>query len=120
MFSIFFIRFQHINYTAEEIFEIPNDTDECPWIEAKGISDTATSIMETVCSYANEPDLGGGYILMIISADESETAAAHYKIDQMLNPDKLQSDIATQCASMFNLPVRPQMVMATGLSTSCQ
>jgi hypothetical protein len=37
MFSIFFIRFQHINYTAEELFEIPNDTDECPWIEAKGI-----------------------------------------------------------------------------------
>jgi len=47
--------------------------------------------METVCSYANEPDLGGGYILMIISADESETAAAHYKIDQMPNPDKFQS-----------------------------
>jgi len=46
--------------------------------------------------YANEPGLGGGYILMIISADESETAAAHYKIDQMPNPDKLQCDIATQ------------------------
>ena len=85
-----------MNYTAEELFEILNDTDECPWIEAKGISDTTTSIMETVCSYANEPGLGGGYILMIISADESETAAAHYKIDQMPNPDKLQCDIATQ------------------------
>ncbi len=49
-----------MNYTAEELFEILNDTDECPWIEAKGISDTTTSIMETVCSYANEPGLGGG------------------------------------------------------------
>lgn len=67
--------------------------------------------METVCSYANEPGLGGGYILMSISADESETAAAHYKIDKMPDPDKLQSDIATQCASMFNMPVRPQMVI---------
>lgn len=100
-----------MNYTAEELFEILNDTDECPWIEAKGISDTTTSIMETVCSYANEPGLGGGYILMSISADESETAEAHYKIDQMPDPDKLQSDIATQCASMFNMPVRPQMVI---------
>lgn len=96
-------------HTAEELFEILNDTDECTWIEAKGIGDTTTSIMETVCSYANEPGLGGGYILMSISADDSESAATHYKIDEMPDTDKLQSDIATQCASMFNMPVRPQM-----------
>jgi len=100
-----------VTYTAEELFEILNDTDECPWIEAKGIGDTTTSIMETVCSYANEPGLGGGYILMSISADDAESAATHYKIDEMPDPDKLQSDIATQCASMFNMPVRPQMVI---------
>jgi ATP-dependent DNA helicase RecG len=29
----------------------------------------------------------------------------------MPDPDKLQSDIATQCASMFNLPVRPAMTI---------
>ena len=98
-------------YSAEELFEILNDIDECPWIEAKGIGDTTTSIMETVCSYANEPGLGGGYILMSISADDAEPAATHYKIDEMLDPDKLQSDIATQCASMFNMPVRPQMTI---------
>ncbi len=98
-------------YSAEELFEILNDTDECPWIEAKGIGDSTTSIMETVCSYANEPGLGGGYILMSISADDSESAATHYAIDEMLDPDRLQSDIATQCASMFNMPVRPQMVI---------
>lgn len=100
-----------MEYTAEELFEILNDTDECPWIEAKGIGDTTTSIMETVCSYANEPGLGGGYILMSISADDSPTAATHYKVDPMTDPDKLQSDIATQCASMFNLPVRPAMTI---------
>jgi len=99
------------DHTAEDLFEILNDTDECPWIEAKGIGDTTTSIMETVCSYANEPGLGGGYILMSISADDSETASAHYKVDPMPNPDKLQSDIATQCASMFNIPVRPKMTI---------
>ena len=98
-------------YSAEELFEILNDTDECPWIEAKGIGDTTASIMETVCSYANEPGLGGGYILMSISADDSESAPTHYKIDEMPDPDKLQSDIATQCASMFNMPVRPQMTI---------
>jgi len=96
-------------HTAEELFEILNDTDECHWIEAKGIGDTTTSIMETVCSYSNEPGLGGGYILMSISADESESAETLYKIDPMPDPDKIQSDIATQCASMFNIPVRPAM-----------
>src|SRR5690242_10984438 len=99
------------DYTAEELFETLNDTDECPWIEAKGIGDTTTSIMETVCSYSNEPGLGGGYILMSISADDSAAAATHYKVDPMPDPDKIQSDIATQCASMFNMPVRPAMTI---------
>ncbi len=98
-------------YTSEELFEILNDTDECPWIEAKGIVDTTTSIMETVCSYSNEPGLGGGYILMSISADDTATGSTHYKVDPMPDPDKLQSDIATQCASMFNMPVRPAMTI---------
>lgn len=44
-------------YSAEELFEILNDTDECSWIEADGIGDTTTSVMETVCSYSNEPGL---------------------------------------------------------------
>jgi ATP-dependent DNA helicase RecG len=29
----------------------------------------------------------------------------------MPNPDKLQSDLATQCAGMFNIPVRPKITM---------
>jgi ATP-dependent DNA helicase RecG len=99
------------DHTAKELFEILNDTDECPWIEAKGIGDSTTSIMETVCSYANEPGLGGGYILMSISADDAPSASAHYKVGTIPDPDKLQSDIATQCASMFNIPVRPVMTI---------
>lgn len=98
-------------HSAEELLEILNDTDECPWIEAKGIGDTTISLMETVCSYSNEPGLGGGYILMSISADDSETAPAPYKIDAMPDPDKIQADIATQCAGMFNIPVRPKMTI---------
>lgn len=98
-------------YTAEELFEILNETDECPWIEAKGVGDTTTSIMETVCSYSNEPGLGGGYILMSISADDLSATATYYKVDPIPDTDKLQSDIATQCASMFNISVRPAMTI---------
>jgi len=98
-------------HTAHELFEILNESDECDWIEAKGIGDSSVSVMETVCSYANEPGLGGGYILMSISADDSAPEPFQYKVDPITNPDKLQSDLATQCASMFNIPVRPKITM---------
>ena len=97
------------DYTAQELFEILNDSDECDWIEAKGISDSSRSIMETVCSFSNEPGLGGGYILMNISAEDTESLPVQYKVDPIPDPDKIQSNIATQCASMFNIPVRPKI-----------
>jgi len=97
------------DYTAQELFEILNDSDECDWIEAKGISDSSRSIMETVCSFSNEPGLGGGYILMNISAEDAESLPVQYKVDPIPDPDKIQSNIATQCASMFNIPVRPKI-----------
>mgnify|MGYP001283885003 CR=1 FL=1 len=100
-----------MDYTAQQLFEILNETDECPWIEAKGISDSTSSIMETICSYCNEPGMGGGFILMSISADNIEFADFRYKVDLIDDFDKLQSDIATQCASMFNIPVRPRMTV---------
>lgn len=53
-----------MNYSAQEIFDILNERDECTWIEAKGGSESSHSVMETVCSFSNEPGLGGGYIIM--------------------------------------------------------
>lgn len=100
-----------MDYTAEELFEILNETDECAWIEAKGIGDSSVSIMETVCSFSNEPGLGGGYILMSISEETSADEPFQYKVDLIANPDKLQSDLATQCASMFNIHVRPKITL---------
>ena len=51
------------NYSAQELYDILKDTDECVFIEAKGEDDTAESLMESVCSFSNEPGLGGGYFL---------------------------------------------------------
>ncbi|MDR0796968.1 MAG: putative DNA binding domain-containing protein [Tannerella sp.] len=98
-------------YTAQELFEILNETDECDWIEAKGISDTSHSVMETVCAFSNEPGLDGGYIVMSVSAEDAESLPIQYKVDLIPNPDKSQRDLATQCASMFNLPVRPKITI---------
>lgn len=48
------------NYTAQELFDQLNDADESVNVEAKALSrDTSRSIMETVCSFSNEPGLSG-------------------------------------------------------------
>ena len=50
--------------TAQEIFDQLNSIDENVRIDAKKASEIDKSIMETVCAYANEPGLGGGYLLL--------------------------------------------------------
>jgi len=97
-------------YTALELFEILNDQDECPLIEAKGGSESSHSVMETVCSFSNEPGLGGGYILMGVAEDAS-LSFPEYKIRGVADPDKFQKDFSTQCAGMFNIPVRPEVAV---------
>jgi len=93
-------------YSVPEIIELLNTQDECTWIEAKKGSAIDTSVMETVCSYANEPGLGGGYILLGVEEDEN-SLFPYYSICGVKDADKVQKDIASQCADSFNIPVRP-------------
>ena len=97
-----------MRYTSRELFDILNEQDECTWIEAKGGSESSHSVMETVCAYSNEPGLGGGYILMGIAVDQA-TVSPLYKVIGVSDPDKFQRDFATQCAGMFNFPIRPEV-----------
>ncbi len=96
--------------TAPELFELLNEQDECPWIEAKGGGESSHSVMETVCAFSNEPGLGGGYIVMGVALDET-SLIPRYKIRGVADPDKFQKDFATQCASMFNISVRPEVTV---------
>ncbi len=96
------------NYTAKELFDILNQQDECEWIEAKGGSESSHSVMETVCAFANEPNLGGGYVLMGVAEDNSELFA-QYKVVNIDDTDKFQRDLVSQCSSMFNVPIRPKV-----------
>lgn len=95
-------------YTAQELYKLLSESDECVWIEAKGESDSAQSLMESVCSFSNEPGLGGGYILLGIGED-TKALDNRFWIEGVENPDKAQLDISTRCASMFNLSVRPRI-----------
>jgi ATP-dependent DNA helicase RecG len=50
--------------TAEQLIEELNTLDESVSIEAKTSRELGTSFLDTACAFANEPDLGGGYILL--------------------------------------------------------
>jgi ATP-dependent DNA helicase RecG len=94
--------------TAVELFEELNAQDETTEVEAKGAGPINRSIMETVCAFSNEPDLGGGYIL--IGADKDDTKLfPYYTAEDIGDADKLQSDLATNCNTAFNIPVRPRI-----------
>jgi len=101
-----------VTLTTTQLFDLLNQQDECPWIEAKGGSTCSHSVMETVCAYCNEPGLGGGYILMGIAVDEA-AMFPQYRVSGVIDPDKFQRDFATQCAGMFNIPVRPDVTVET-------
>ena len=97
----------HAEMSSRELLDLLNDIDEQDWLEAKSLrDDTSRSILETVCSFSNEPGLGGGVIL--IGVAENKTGdGPQYLVDGVADPDKAQLDLATQCKSVFNTPIYP-------------
>ncbi|MDE5975495.1 MAG: putative DNA binding domain-containing protein, partial [Muribaculaceae bacterium] len=94
-----------MNLSRSYIEEL-NALDEHVRIEAKQCSDKIDkSVLETICAFSNEPELGGGTI--IIGLQESENPSIHYDVIGVKDADKLQKDLASQCATMFNHPIRP-------------
>ena len=98
------------NETASELFLRLCRDDEVVEIEAKSLrgGSSTHSIMETVCSMSNEPGLGGGYILLGVAQNENEEGVP-YVLEDIDDPDKAQRDFSSQCASMFSIPVRPDL-----------
>ena len=82
--------------------------DECHDLEAKRSSAIDTSIMETVCAYCNEPGLGGGYLLLGVARNE-DLPFPNYEVVGISDPDKIQNDLANQCAERFNIAIRPRI-----------
>ena len=97
----------HAEMSSKELLELLNDIDEQDWLEAKSLrDDTSRSILETVCSFSNEPGLGGGVILIGVAENKAGNGP-QYIVDGVADPDKTQLDLATQCKSVFNTPIYP-------------
>jgi ATP-dependent DNA helicase RecG len=94
--------------TSQELIDELNQLDECDSIEAKEISgnDVGNSVYETICAFANEPNLGGGVILLGVKRDDNQLFP-FYQATGVKNPDKLSSDIVSACQNKYNSLIRP-------------
>ena len=98
--------------TALELIESLNLLDENEHIEAKRASEAGKSILETICAFANEPGLGGGWLLLGVVREDQALFPA-YEVEGVDQPEKLGADIATQCRNTFNQPVRVEISTET-------
>jgi ATP-dependent DNA helicase RecG len=98
--------------TALELLESLNLLDENEHVEAKRASEVGKSILETICGFANEPGLGGGWLLLGVVREEMALFPA-YEVEGIAQPEKLGTEIATQCRNTFNQPVRVEITTET-------
>ena len=94
--------------TALDLLQSLNLLDETERIEAKRASEVGKSLLETVCAFANEPGLGGGWLLLGVVREDMALFPS-YQVEGVAQPDKLCADLATQCRDTFNLPVRVEL-----------
>jgi ATP-dependent DNA helicase RecG len=91
-----------------ELFSVLQTGDETDRIEAKKAANgVGKSFLETVSALTNEPDLGGGYILLGITKNDKNEPK--YVITGVSDPDTLQNEIAGLCRQCFNIPLRPTL-----------
>ena len=94
----------------DELWKRLNALDETIELEVKTSSQIGKSLLETISAFSNEPGLGGGYLLLGVQR-AVDTLFPTYEVVGVDNPDQVQADLVTQCRSMFNRPVRPQVLV---------
>lgn len=97
--------------SAEDLLNELNNSDECPGIEAKRSREVGKSLLETVSAFSNEPSLGGGHLILGVEWEINLFGDRVYRAVGLPDPDKVQLDLASQCASVFNQVIRPEMSM---------
>lgn len=86
-------------FSAESLLEQLRQLDECQRIEAKRGSDIGSSVMQSVCAFANEPGLGGGYLLLGVS--EPDEQHEQFYVSGVSNTDQLLGALQANCRDQF-------------------
>ncbi len=97
-------------YVQSLIAEL-NELGEHTRIEAKRASEVGKSALETVCSFSNEPDLGGGHLLLGVAKEKDPDLFGKrpYVVVGVPDPERLSAELASRCATEFSRPIRPRI-----------
>ena len=91
----------------EELLNLIQNGDESERVEVKRSADKiGDSALETISAFSNEPGLGGGYLVLGLTKNDSNKTP-RYIVTGVSDPDKLQSELVTLCRQNFNKPIRP-------------
>ena len=95
--------------SALDLLHELNASDETPSIEAKRCRELGKSLLETVIAFANEPGMKGGWLLLGVDWLINDKGDTVYWAEGVPDPDKVQKDLATQCASSLSSVLRPEI-----------
>lgn len=95
---------------AQELYQQLLEFGESARIEAKRGSQISDSIMQSICAFANESGLQGGYILLGIN--EPDAQHDNYYVCGVNNVDKLLSELQNNCRNQFEQPVPIEIEVA--------
>lgn len=89
---------------VEELLAELNELGEHAKIEAKTASEVGKSALETVCSFSNEPNLGGGHLLLGVAREKDPDLFGKqpYVVVGVSDPERISSELASRCATEFN------------------
>ncbi len=89
---------------VKELYDRLLRLDESVQVEVKKGRVAGKSVLETICAFSNEPGIVEGYILLGVAQAD---LFGDYQVEGIHDIDKVQRDIASQCATVFNIPIRP-------------
>ena len=94
---------------AQDLLNELNASDETPSIEAKRCRELGKSLLETVIAFANEPGMKGGWLLLGVDWLINDKGDTVYWSEGVPDSDKVQKDLATQCANSLSSVLRPEI-----------
>jgi len=92
-----------MNLSPKSLYRELLELDEHQRIEAKRATEIGNSVMQTVCAFANEPGLGGGYLLLGVR--EPDDHHESYWVEGVQEPDTLIAQLQNNCRNQFDQPV---------------
>lgn len=92
--------------TFAELYTMLRTSDESALLEAKTSEDIGMSILETISAFSNEPGRQGGYLLLGV-APSADPILGEYEVRGVPNAEQVQANLASQCGTSFNIPIRP-------------